>query len=647
MIKSDASSLTPRPVNLLELPLAKHARILHPELTVLKLGRRTLDIGALCYASRSKSRKKAGEPRPVNTKTLLKQRPKQILQIIKALSSMTTDGGKTLATVGSLAYYFISFVNWADANHLNDCLAGADASRKAFHLWAADTRERYQRQQFGSRVHNDRIVQVSIMLEKLTGLYEPMRGISRVTAPANPNGGTEPLGLNDFTHAVALNQAIFDGLCDLVLGGMPFPYKLDLPNTLGWEENHLWVFPTTVWRLAPHMRSDNPQAKSPSKRSQPYDYRNGRVATVDEIKSRYLGSPKVKIKTAKRSIDRATAHLNKSNIDLQNGWRFILARVAQRAFQFLFFCNTGGNEQVINSLETNGAVDAVPSNQTFRATKWRAKGKIVTLVAPITFMPRLRRFMELRQYLLQGRTTPFLFFTCGNRNNKHPAQVLFSELDIHYRQVLRAIDPHLPKMGSRRLRASVDDYYQRFHDSAFAALVMGHSHDTAMRNYARGSANVQFEEMTTFLDGVSDSARRQKVSKEKDLAPTARPLEHGGRCDSFRRPEAMIELPPVQPDCANSQGCLFCQHRILIAEEQEVRKVASAAYVMEQLILGPRHEEALRPSIAKCEEDLEKMAVFADCHAMVQRVRDDVYKNENLSSFWADKYQLFLELGII
>ena len=93
--------------------------------------------------------------------------------------------------------------------------------------------------------------------------------------------------------------------------------------------------------------------------------------------------------------------------------------------------------------------------------------------------------------------------------------------------------------------------------------------------------------------------------------------------------------------------CLFCKRRVLVACEEDARKVASAAFVMEQVILGPLHEAALRPLIAKCDEDLEKIANFRNCRAMVVQVRKDVFENGNLTPFFADKYQLFLELGVI
>jgi len=255
--------------------------------------------------------------------------------------------------------------------------------------------------------------------------------------------------------------------------------------------------------------------------------------------------------------------------------------------------------------------------------------------------------MELRKYLLQGRKTPYLFFSCGNHNKKPPAQTGANELEYLYRCFLLKIDPELPKMGSRKLRASVDDYYVRLHDTVIAAAVMGHTVETEEKKYAQGSANDHHEEMTLFMASVSASAQRQRVIAISDVTPNSPHLEQGGRCNSFGNPEALVTPSPIQPDCKDSQGCLFCNHRVLTAGEEDTRKVASAAYVMEQLIIGPKHEEALRPLISKCDEDLERIAVFSDCRAMVEEVRNDVYENENLTPFWADKYQLFLELGIL
>jgi hypothetical protein len=56
---------TTRPTVILELPLVKKARILHPEQVILKIGFHYKDVGAFCYALRSNNRRKHRKSREV------------------------------------------------------------------------------------------------------------------------------------------------------------------------------------------------------------------------------------------------------------------------------------------------------------------------------------------------------------------------------------------------------------------------------------------------------------------------------------------------------------------------------------------------------------------------------------------------------
>lgn len=633
-----------RPTITLKLPLATNTRILYPEQIMLRIGNHYHDLGAHCYTLRS-DRRQAGQPREVVFDTFLKQRPGQILQLIKALSRLVADGGKRMATAHTYALNLKSFLDWADANGLHDCLSGGDASRRAYLAWTEDTHERYRRQEFGGTSHNHRLNYIRELLEASTGLEDLHCGIRRVKLRKNPILGTEPLAPRDFAHGVAINQALFDGLCDLVLEERPFPYKLVLPATLGWSENHLWVFPAQTWRLTPHQWGAEREKRT--KTCWAYDYAAGRLATTDEIADRYVGRfPSDRRKRAKKLIAQAQARIDDANADARDRVRIMLSMIAHNAFLFLFFCNTGANESVVREIETDGEIDAATLNQQYRSIKFRAGGKPISLIVPATFMPSLRRFMELRRYLLGAKAFPYLFFTLGFRNAKPPGQIGSSSLYSLYKSVLRTIDPQLPKIGSRKLRASVADWYQRHHDASITAKVLQNSEQTTQKRYDAGSAADHREELSLFLNSVSESAKRQRVIPIK-AATEIRPLEEGGCCDGFGHPEALADHVPVEPNCKDSQGCLFCAHRVLVACEEDARKVASAAFVMEQVIIGPKHEEALRPLIAKCDQDLEKIAAFGNCRAMVERVRTDVFENGNLTPFFADKYQMFLELAVI
>lgn len=633
-----------RPTVTLELPLTKNTRILHPDQVILKVGSSFYDIGAFCYTLRSHQRRKPGQPREVVLGSLLNQRPCQIRQVIKVFSRLVSEAGITTKTLNSRLDSFKWFLDWADLNGWHDCLSGGDATRKAYLAWVEETRERYRRQEFGGHVHNYRLHNIRELLEATTDLEDLHRGVRTVKGDKNPNGSTEPLAPHDFAHAVALNLSLFEGLCDLVLEQQPFPFKLVLPATLGWDENHLWLFPTRIWRLPPYQWGA--EREKLYKPHWPYDYANGQLSNVDEIMHRYPGTPGRQRSKAKSCLAQARAQIQIANADARNHIRIMLGMIAHSAFLFLFFSNTGANESVAREIETDGEIDAATLNQKFRSIKLRASGKPIALTVPATFMPSLRRFMDLRRYLLNGQNFPYLFFTFGKGYKKPAEQLPKSPLLTLYDCQLRTIDPQLPRIGSRKLRASVADWYQRHHDASVTARVLQNTEQTTQKHYDAGSVTHHHEELSVFLNAVSDAAKRQRVVSVDNAADT-RVIEEGGCCDNFGHPEALGENVPANPNCRDSQGCLFCAHRVLVASEEDARKVASAAFIMEEVILGPQHQEFLRPLIAKCDEDLEKIASFGNCRAMVERVRNDVFQNGNLTPFFADKYQLFLELAVI
>jgi len=173
---------------------------------------------------------------------------------------------------------------------------------------------------------------------------------------------------------------------------------------------------------------------------------------------------------------------------------------------------------------------------------------------------------------------------------------------------------------------------------------MGHSEEVADKNYLAGSPVDHKTELTQFFDQVACAANKQKIASDDVLLRDLKKLEEGGRCADFGHPEALAAKVPL-PNCR--QGCLFCVNRVLVANEEGVRKDASAAFLMEQLISGPLAEMEFRPQIEKCTDDLSSIAAMNGCEELVAWVKRDVFVNGNLTPYFADKYQMFLELGVL
>ena len=629
-----------RPVITLELPLPANTRLLNPDQVMLKIGNHVHDVGAFCYTLRSDRSRKVGKPREVVFSSFRKERVNQIKNAIRVFSSFLSDAGERTTTVDNRVTDFKQFMDWADANGCLYCLAGDDATRNAYRLYVEDVEDRFRRHKFESTTAFLLQTKVLTVLEALTGLSDLSKGIRFIKNTSATHGGTEPAAQHDFAHVLALNYSMFQGLTDLVLDQQPFPFKLVMPKSLGWTSDFLWVFPTPMWILPPHQWGE--ARKTLNMASWAYNYEQGGLATVDEIWYHYSGSDCQKRTNARVTIASAAKSIEVANSNKRNHYRRILAMSAHNAFYFLFLAHTGANAAVVRDIETDGNMEESNSNPGYRSLKWRAQGKEISVVVPLAFMPSLRRYMELRKYLLNGKTFPYLFVGLGGGKRSEPNQLSASMPSTHYRSLVR-IDPQLPRMGVQKIRATVSNYYKRKHDAAIEAAVLQHKDTTSEKNYNAGTEADHHHELSLLMSKIAERARQQIVAKGTDL--TGRPLEDGGVCPSYGQPEALSSDMLVKPNCKT--GCLFCAKRVLIAEEGDARKVASAAFLMQQLIMGPMSEAEFLPQIVKCDEDLAKIRAFEGCADMVDRVKTDVYENGNLTPYFADKFQLFLSLGVL
>lgn len=641
MTKQPPLIFSERAVVILELPLAANTRLLYPDQVMLKTGSNVHDVGAFCYTLRSNTNRRKDKSRQVVLSSFKKERVGQIRQVIKVFSSFLQDAGKRPATVTNLQDLFKVFMDWADANGCQDCLAGGDATRNAYRLFAEDVEDRFRRHQFESGTAFRLQTIVLTVLKELTGLADLGKGIKIIKDTSGSKGGTEPAAQHDFAHALALNDSMFQGLCNLVLGNQPFPFKLMMPKTLGWENDFLWVFPTHRWFLPPNHWGEARTKLNVA--SWVYDYEHGRLASYDEIWQRYQVPDAQKGANARKSLANAAKSLEAANTDKLNHYRRLLAVTAHNALYFLFLAYTGVNAAVAKDIETDGTMEESSSNPGYRSVKWRAHGKEVSVIIPLSFVPSLRRYMELRKYLLNGKEYPYLFMSLGGGKRSEPKQLSDRVLDQQY-TMLQRIDRQLPRLGAHRIRATTLNYYRQEHDASISAAVAQHKVETGDRSYNAGTEADHHVELSLVLGKIAQKAQQQIVASATAVAD-ARPLEDGGVCQSYGQPEPLAPEVPVKPNCKS--GCIFCSKRVLIAGEEDARKVASAAFLMEQLIMGPMSEAMFRPQIVKCDEDLAKIRAFDGCAELVDRVKTDVYENGNLTPYFADKYQLFLSLGVL
>lgn len=348
---------------------------------------------------------------------------------------------------------------------------------------------------------------------------------------------------------------------------------------------------------------------------------------------------------ARSSIRRAEEAIRKANADERNVYRRQAAITAHDSFLLLFMAHTGLNEAVIRELRWDGEILADAEQQGFREIKWRAGGKVVSALVRAKFLPLLRRFLELRDYLLKDADCDWLFVGVSKTLRK-PDQILKGVLGKHHGRTAR-IYPDVPNISGRKLRATMHEWYCRNVDPVLTARITGHTQEAIDRHYRAGTVSAHREEVTTFLDKVADRARAPKriaPAGERVGGAMKGPL---GECEKRKGPSPIVADAPIAPTCKEAEGCLFCERHVVKADEEDVRKLASCAYVIEQTLYFPGAETHFRPTLTLIDEYLAEIKSILGSPDMVDSVAADVYQNGNLDPYWAGKLALLDSIGVL
>ncbi|MEW7974784.1 MAG: hypothetical protein AB2821_15010 [Candidatus Thiodiazotropha endolucinida] len=614
---------------------------MNPEQIILRVDSASFDIGSFCYATRNFShiggRNKS--QREVALESLLPHRPSEVLKVIHYLSSLIVDKGLRNDTVTTVFKFFTAYMNWADDNGYFGCLTDDDNLRAILEAWFDECEDRFKRGVWGGSHTWANQSGMAILLSNISTQRDLKKGL-RFVKFRSSNTGTDPAPEGDFALALAINEALFTGLSNLVLDNHPYPFKLAMPKLPDWRKNYLWLFPTHRWYLPPHF-----QGQARSELPNPlwsFDFINGRIAEFDEIQQHYQ-MPCL----ARNSICKAEQAIERANIDDRNAYRRQAAITAHDSFLFLFMAHTGLNEAVIRELRWEGEILAEAKQQGFRELKWRASGKVVSALVRAKFLPMLRRFLELRSYLLRDVDTDcdWLFISI-TKSLLDPSQIRKGMLQKHYARLAR-IYPKVPNISGRKLRATMHEWYHRNVDPTLTARITGHTQETIDKHYQAGTVGAHREEVSSFLDKVADRAHTLKR-----ILPVGEHLDSSlkgplGECEKQKGPSPIANDSPIKPNCKEVEGCLFCKRHAVKADEEDVRKLASCAYVIEQTFYFPGSENHFRPTLTLIDEYLADIKDLLGSSNMVDNVTSDVYKNGNLDSYWAEKLALLDSIGIV
>lgn len=639
---SDVAQFSARPTELHSLPLAKGVPILHPERAVIVFDGMAKDVGVLCYMRRQSNAEKLNrrtrQARAVDLDSLDLARVQLIGRFIAFASDLLTEGGFTSSTVHGWVGLWIALMDWADENGHPDVCGAGEGTYAGFRAYVDYLRHRADTHQISQRTAANRQFAILRLLERFTGLHDIHRGVRLIETAPLGDARTTPPSEHELGRLEGLCDAIFQGHSDLVLANREYPYKMEVPKSLGWDRDYVWLFPVNA--LAPSIGRGE-SGSGCSRGSRAYDFENGRVATVSEIRSRFHH-----LSNTCNAVRQARNRLTDANRNHRHPARIAAAARAHDAFVILFLGQTGMNLSVAFALPWGAEYKVGTSQQGFREIKWRAGGKVVSVVIRNKFMPLFSRFIEIRNYLLNGRECDRLFFSLGVEHRGDPKPMAPKRLESFY-DSLQRVDPTIPLIRNRKLRAAKQDFHIRSDDPSVAAVIMGHSEETARRHYTAGSESVHREEISVFLSKVEEAALNKRIVLPASEVVDGGVPGHLGTCAEFRAPHAIADVVPVAPDCSRQEGCLFCDKHRVHAEARDIRKLVSCAFVIQQTTYLPGAQAYFGAFLDRIYSILDEVKTFDGMAPIVAQIEGEVEECGQLDAYWAGKWALLNELEVI
>lgn len=450
-----------------------------------------------------------------------------------------------------------------------------------------------------------------------------MRRIKKNIKQVKP---TQPMHDEVLAQHFSFYTALFRQLADIVLDAKPLPCSIQLLDE-------------TLW-LAPHQTYVKPEHRIDVDGMQGFNYQTGKPYSLEQLitqgKTKYQAQTIVK--NCRNSIIRSKQPFSMVRRRIV-GW-------ACQAYFMHFLTLTGENDSTAASQLFDGEYEVERAEQHFRNLKLRAGGKPVTYQLQNEFMPDFRRYIALRDYLLrhlwrQDSPYPYLFIK-GVTKGVVPHQLTGEASRTIRANAARTFTGKLADGGSRQTRVTKGLWIRKEAGSQVAAYILQHNVPTANQSYTGRNEETATDELTDFFEHVH-AALTKAVTNDQDTAT--------GHCGETGKPKLMPGSP-VDVDCKQGEGCLFCAQYRPHADEADCRKLLSLRYLIDlskdNAADQAHFQRVFEPVLARIDTWLDAFREKdTSITPVVERVKVEVYEHEQLTPFWYRKLEMLQDLGVL
>ena len=266
--------MSQRITEVIDVPFPAGVEILHPERVVLRFEHGiSFDIGALCYLIRDTSSTKR-KKQTFSSESLSNNRIEQVLKLIKQISEQTKLSGNRSATLEIKYRDFKRFIDWCDSHRYFAVLNDEHESRSALNEYSDNLIDEIGRGILSQNSAANHQTAVVSTLNEFHNVEDLARGLRRIKKDSGQTQNTLVPSETSQSPLLAWSEALFGGMSKLVLKKLPYPFAIDLPDSIKCFNKKMWVFP--IERMTENI-IDNKDRFSVR------NYSSGQLYTVDEL----------------------------------------------------------------------------------------------------------------------------------------------------------------------------------------------------------------------------------------------------------------------------------------------------------------------------------------------------------------------------
>lgn len=326
---------------------------------------------------------------------------------------------------------------------------------------------------------------------------------------------------------------------------------------------------------------------------------------------------------------------------------------AKEAFIQLFRILTriNGSDLIRLRYQDNYEVKRDKTSQEFYSIKYRAGNKDTTFRLETKGYTLFKKYLKLREWLLNGKKYKYLFFSLGKIECLEPKKLSRQGNYMHHEFLTRQ---GFMSCESRALRdqqiRNINTVFLRNSGYTSKSIADNNNHtvESSESFYSVTPQEQQVQELDLYWQAIEGAEKHVSINIEPNVKATTI-----GACSSTKSsPEMSIINPPIIPNCTTPQGCLFCKYYVCHADQEDIKKLLSLLFItlaiIEQTVNIEPIDNIYNKLIIRVEFILSKISLLSDSHSMlVRKLKIEVLDDGVLTDFWDKRLDYYNDMGLL